>query len=88
MAKKGLKTGILGIVILMVGVIVGLILIDQTQDFRNTAKEQNGKGYTVCHKEEVPGGIFWYEVTIGQGELSIHLNHGDIFGKCPDANSN
>lgn len=84
MAKTNIRSGILGIIILVIGVIVGLILIDQTQDFSNKAREKVSKTYTVCHKSEVSGGSVWEEIEVNQEELSTHLNHGDIFGKCPD----
>ena len=88
MAKRDIKTGILGVVILVVGVVVGLILINQTQEFRNAAKEEVEKEYVVCHKEMVAGGEVWSEIYVTQEELSERLNNGDIFGNCPRSSSN
>lgn len=88
MFKKDIKTGILGVAILVLGVIVGLILINQTQEFRNAAKENVDKKYIICHKETVNSEESWSEISVSQEELSEYLNTGDIFGNCPESGSN
>ena len=37
---KDIRKNLLGILILLIGVVVGLILVDQTAVFKNKAKEQ------------------------------------------------
>ncbi len=81
---KSLKTSILGILILIIGVIVGVVLVKQTQIFKNQAKESLGNSYTVCHKtgdSEDP----WQEIKVSADELPGFLNAGDIFGECSES---
>ena len=84
---KQLKSGVFGILILVVGIIVGVILVRQTQSFKNKAKEQMGKNYIVCHKTEDSESP-WKEIMVDAEELPSYLNTGDIFGRCPDSISN
>ncbi len=81
--QKNLRTSFIGILILIIGVIVGVVLVKQTQIFKNQAKDSLGNGYTVCHKTgdtEDP----WQEIKVSAEELPTFLNAGDIFGECTD----
>lgn len=82
MARKKIHSNILGIIILLIGVIIGVILVMQTQEFRNKAKGVPEKIYTICHKTEDPYNP-WQEIQVSQDELSVYINQGDIFGNCP-----
>lgn len=83
MFKKDLKSSFLGVLILLLGVVVGVILVRQTQEFRNKAKEAAENLYTVCHKTG-DAQDSWTEVEVKSEELSKYLNGGDIFGECPE----
>ncbi len=80
---KNLKSSLLGILILVAGVIVGIILVNQTQSFKNSAKQNLEKEYTVCHKTG-DSNMPWKEIDATADELPEYLNSGDIFGTCPD----
>lgn len=80
---KKFKSNLLGIIILIIGVIVGVLLVEQTQDFKNSAMEKVENSYTVCHKTGDPLKP-WEEVKVSSEELSKYLNAGDIFGECSD----
>ena len=79
---KDLKRGILGILILLVGIIIGVILVGQTQSFKNKAKERTQQTYTICHKTGISASP-WEEIQVDAEKLPQYLNAGDIFGKCP-----
>ena len=84
MFKKGdLKSNLLGILILLVGVIVGVVLVRQTQVFKNKAKEISAEKYMICHKTGDPK-LSWEQITVNADELPLYLNNGDIFGECPE----
>ena len=79
---KDFKKGILGILILVVGIVIGVILVGQTQSFKNKAKEQTQQKYTICHKTG-DGTNPRVEISVDAEKLPQYLNAGDIFGKCP-----
>lgn len=80
---KDFKKNIVGVLILLIGVVVGLILVDQTQVFKNKAKELDSQSYVVCHKTDDPE-IPWEEIMVKSVDLTEYLNAGDIFGNCPE----
>jgi len=80
--SKNIKSGLLGIFILLAGVIAGILLLGQNQDYRNKAKEVLKQTYTVCHRVGVTDNR-WEEIVVKTEDLSLRLNQGDIFGKCP-----
>ena len=80
--KKNSKSSLLGVLILLLGVVMGLILVDQTQIFKNKAKELDTKSYIVCHRTSNPA-MPWEEVEVKSEDLADALNSGDIFGNCP-----
>jgi len=69
----------------MIGVLAGLLLVNQVQDFRNKAKESANKTFTICHKNTF-GEIVWEELEVSQGDLKVYLDQGDILGECPPTN--
>jgi hypothetical protein len=80
---KSLRSSLFGILILMIGLLMGILLVDQTQSFKNKAKENMEKIYTVCHKtgdDRKP----WEQIEATAQELPAYLNAGDIFGECPE----
>ncbi len=79
--KKDLKSGVFGIIVLVIGIIVGVMLVKQTQVFKNKAMEQAGKMYTVCHKTGDPKQP-WKELKVTADSLPLYLNNGDIYGEC------
>jgi hypothetical protein len=81
--KINLRNGLIGIIILVAGVIFGIVLLGQNQDYRNKAKEILNQSYTVCHRVGVTDNR-WEEITVKTEELSTRLNQGDIFGECPE----
>ena len=78
---KDFKKGVLGIIILVVGIIIGVILVGQTQSFKNKAKETQQK-YTICHNTGDSNNPR-VEISVDADKLPEYLNSGDIFGKCP-----
>jgi hypothetical protein len=86
MSKKvnnNIRNGLIGIVILVFGVVFGIILLGQNQDYRNKAKEILNQSYSICHRVGVTDNR-WEDITVKTEELSTRLNQGDIFGKCPE----
>jgi hypothetical protein len=81
--RANLLSGLIGVGILVLGVVVGIFLVSQNQDYRNRAKEILNQTYTVCHRVGVTDNR-WEEITVTAEELSQRLNEGDIFGKCPE----
>jgi cell division protein FtsN len=79
---KDLKRSVLGVLILVVGIIIGVILVGQTQSFKNKAKEQTQQKYTICHKTGNPSNPE-IEISVDAEQLPEYLDAGDIFGKCP-----
>ncbi|OGM04607.1 hypothetical protein A2715_02280 [Candidatus Woesebacteria bacterium RIFCSPHIGHO2_01_FULL_39_32] len=82
MFKKGTVSTLLGVFVLMIGVLAGVILVDQVQDFRNKAKEKEIRTFSICHKNQEERK--WEQITVEQENLEEHLNHGDILGECPE----
>lgn len=80
---KNLRSSLIGVLILTLGILVGVILVRQTQSFKNKAKENLEKNYTVCHKTGDPNSP-WVEIESNAEDLPNYLNSGDIFGECPE----
>jgi hypothetical protein len=77
--KKNLKSSIFGVLILLIGIVIGVFLVGQSQYFRNSAKEEVEPMFTVCHKS----GSIWEELSVNDESLKKYLDNGDIFGNCP-----
>jgi len=82
MRKKGILSNFVGIFILMIGVIAGVILVDEVQDFKNRAKEKEVRVYTICRRIENSEDE-WEEIKVDKDKLEENLNQGAILGKCP-----
>lgn len=79
--ESNFALGVLGVLFLALGVLVGVMLVGQNQDFRNRAKESVGnEKATICHKNNIG---FWEEIDVDYDDLRFYLNSGDILGECP-----
>lgn len=76
------KRDLLGIAILVLGILAGLLLVRQSQEFRERAQWLETYKYILCHKTGSPDSP-WKEIQVAQEELQEHLDHGDVLGECP-----
>ena len=70
------------LLIMLIGVAAGILLIGQTQEFREKAKQEKKVKYKICHKtgsSENP----WQQIEVDEAALKAHIDHGDIIGECP-----
>lgn len=75
------KKDFLKVFIISIGVLAGLLLLKQSQDFREKAQTESNRLYTICHKTGNPDSP-WEEIEIGEDEIYYHLSHGDRVGQC------
>lgn len=73
---------ILGVLLLMVGLIAGVFLVQQSQEFRERAGLEKEQLVVVCHKSLQQEGA-WEEIEVSESNLEEHIDHGDILGNCP-----
>lgn len=77
------KKDLVGILVLMVGVLVGLLLVQQSQEYREKASEAEVRMVLICHKTGLSG-RGWVEMEVAESELKDYLDAGDIIGECTD----
>lgn len=77
----------MGILVLMVGVLVGLLLVQQSQEYREKASGVEERMVTICHKTGLPERP-WVEMEVVESELKDFLDAGDIIGECTDLPAN
>lgn len=73
---------ILGLVILVVGVLAGVLLIQQSQEYREKAAKLEARQVTICHLESREDNL-WFEMKVLPENLQKHIDQGDLLGKCP-----
>ena len=73
---------LIGIFILMLGIFAGIMLISQSQDIRNRAKEKTEVKISICEKDTSSGK--WQQIEVSEDELKEHINQGSILGACPE----
>ncbi len=79
---KSVSKSVAILLIMLIGIVAGILLIDQTQEFREKAKQEEKIKYKVCHKTgstETP----WMQIEVDENALKVHVDHGDITGDCP-----
>ena len=76
-----------GILVLMIGVLVGLILVQQSQEYREKASEVENRTVIICHKTGLSGRP-WVEMNVAESELKDYLDAGDIIGGCSNLPEN
>ncbi len=74
------KSNIIGVVILMLGVVFGVILVQQSQEYRERAASRVGKTVTICYKDEATGE--WGQINIEENQLRMFLDKGAMVGTC------
>lgn len=84
MRKRFSKSSVLGIVILVLGIVAGVFLIQQSQEFRERADLKKEQMIVICHRVS-NGETVWEEIEVPESELEVHINHGDLLGNCPDS---
>ncbi|MBU0570084.1 hypothetical protein KKB40_04905 [Patescibacteria group bacterium] len=81
------KKDLVGILVLMVGVLVGLLLVQQSQEYREKARGVEERMVLICHQtgsSREP----WVEMEVAESELKDYLDAGDIIGECADLPTN
>lgn len=78
--KDARVLGLFGVLFLASGILMGVLLVRQDQDFRNKAKEPDNSKVTICHRNNKG---FWEELTVSYDELKQYIDSGDILGECP-----
>jgi hypothetical protein len=81
------KKDLVGILVLMVGVFVGLLLVQQSQEYREKANEVEERMVLICHKTGLSE-RGWVEMEVAESELKDYLDAGDIVGECADLPTN
>jgi len=81
------KKDLVGILILMIGVLVGLLLVQQSQEYREKASENEERMVMICHKTDLSGRP-WVEMEVAESELKDYLDAGDIIGECMNLPAN
>lgn len=71
---------ILSMIALVGGVVAGVVLVQQNQDFREKASKENK--VKVCHKTG-SGEHPWQQIEVAEPAVQSHLDHGDMIGDCP-----
>lgn len=86
MSKQLLSSkDVFGILILVSGVFVGVLLIQQNLEYREKAANEN-KAVMICHLEDREKNVR-YEMKVLPSNLQKHVDHGDLLGECPDSES-
>jgi hypothetical protein len=78
-----IRKNLVGVAILLIGVFAGVLLIQQSQEYRERASVPVVRKVIICHKVEDDSDS-WVEIEIDEDDLRAHLDHGDIIGKCPE----
>lgn len=78
------KTSLVGILLLIIGLVAGVFLVQQSQEFRERAGLKKEQMIVVCHRAVVEED-FWEEIEVLESELKLHIDHGDLLGNCPDS---
>lgn len=78
--KDARALGLFGVLVLASGILMGVLLVRQDQNFRNKAKEVDQSEVTICHRNS---GGFWEEIKVTYDQLKEYIDSGDILGKCP-----
>ena len=81
------KKDLVGILVLMVGVLVGVLLVQQSQEYREKASEVEERMVLICHKTDSLREP-WVEMEVAESELKDYLDAGDIIGECTDLPTN
>lgn len=84
MTRKFLKLGsnFFVVLVLLLSIVAGVLLVAQSQDIRNKAKEMLEQKVSVCHKTGSDTNP-WQQIEVSENALKAHLDHGDILGSCP-----
>lgn len=73
-----------GLAILVVGILAGVLLIQQSQEYREKAKKTGNNQTTICHLVSREDNM-WLQMKVERVNLQKHIDHGDILGECPKA---
>ena len=74
---------ILGLLILVSGVMIGVLLLQQNTEYREKAASKRlNNAVTICHLESREDNL-WFEMKVLPRNLQKHIDHGDILGRCP-----
>ncbi|MBN1168902.1 hypothetical protein JXA63_03340 [Candidatus Woesebacteria bacterium] len=76
------KTGIIGIVVLIIGLLAGVFLVQQSQEFREKAGDGDQQMVVICHRLD-NGETLWEEIEVSEGELENYMDQGSLIGTCP-----
>jgi hypothetical protein len=83
MSKLLDKSSIVGVIVLVLGLLAGVFLIQQSQEFRERAGVEEEQMIVICHR--VPNnGASWEEIEVSEDELGAYIDQGDLLGNCPD----
>lgn len=75
-------SGLFGIGFLVLGLSMGVLLVQQEQDFRERADEIKKHKVTICHKTGSDKNE-WIQIEVSENAVESHLSNGDIAGNCP-----
>ena len=76
------KKDLVGVLVLVIGVLAGLLLLDQSTEYREKAKQEIERKVTLCHKTGLVENP-WIEIEVKESELGDYIDSGDILGECP-----
>lgn len=72
----------MGLLILVSGIMIGVLLLQQSTEYREKAANGQPQGVLICHLESREDNL-WFQVKVLNENLKKHIDHGDILGKCP-----
>ena len=76
------RKNVIGVFILFLGVFIGVLLVQQSQEYRERAEDRK-KIVTICHRLDSSDKPL-VEIEVEEKDLKFYIDQGDVLGGCPE----